>query len=701
MKRLLLLFLLMFILLILPLNVASLTWHNCCDSITINEEAIRAGYQKHKELNEYPRQESEFKTVAVYNNLKRCQEKEDKLEEIFNAFIGKIPSITLQQNGKYLATGGVGLAGADVSQMPIHDFSIDSWYRENAVPFRYQKTTLDYKSGSWILNGGLNVFEPRNSHFAYMLPNENFNSFKQKYEELVQEAEKICKGQDMYFTCVNTYVLSDDTISKNIGTFTWAGKTYIEGLLNCENFMGGAIDEGFASITSNQQEENINCAQGQKISINDAGAQICLDEAEQEIEKIKLDLNKQTLLLDGKDTIKATFTFLTKDESGKEVPYTNRNVWGFGVDTQEPGLEFDITPVKGITNQKGEFVATISLKNAKRNIMEERNNSRVYVYSTKMPLNQREETYFTLAYAKSIQITNVEVIGKVAWQQRGTKLKITVEDPLNERKRYTIDSSSRIKLPEGQEIESTNGIRAGGKTSEYIGYVTTVKNEVEVGWYAPTLTREEQISYGKKIAKSLANAGLMWASSKGTDKAKDYKKSVEETKEAVTKNIPSEIARLRNEGRFNFILNDNEYEKFLGYERLYENMNKFVGFDSLASKDSKDLGKRVGITLTEDSQPVYSKINTALKGLFWAEGAVGIARPDKSIPPGVKIPLQLLMDWYDTVEEMENFAKEDKMSITVPVTIIVEGIESGASDTRTIDIPVEGYKVILTEEKIW
>ncbi len=711
----------------------SLEWHDCCNAIVQNDQLIENYliYNKTRmnALGEGLSPERYAKAV-FYSPVETCKKESEIYKAEFLKRVAKTPSAFTENDAGYFSDSGAysslgGFFDAIAYQSAsstwgweanYYSYDLHDWPGRKNVPRKGASSVR----GKWSLPS---------SPFYYLSPKSSFSSFIERYNALYHKALSECSAlypdyaPEGYFDkesskkqddCVSGKMLADSVIRDNIVIYSGAGSSYVKGLIICDENLGdqhqlgilkfpgepsgGAPKEGKCLVGYHLTEHSVCCRDGFDSKKSASGEIACVAIAGQDgISDVSVSLDKRTFLLDGKDSIIATFSFSGSDSSGKPIPYSDKKVIPLFVAESETGnMKFLAKPLSERTDSSGKIIVKITLESAIKDLLNNRNSSKVFVYSLDSPVEKRKQVFFTTEYAEGLKITSVAFdSGSSAWNGGGARIRITVSDPLSENKRYTIDTPTRIADDSGKLVRASEGMRVSGKPSDYVGYVTTRDNSIVFGWHPPRISDERKVKYGVKIRDSLKNAGITLFTSYAEDKLKKYKEAVSDTKNAVESGSLLEITKLGRDGRL--VLPSSNYEHFSGLDRFYENFGKLVSFGTL-SNDSINLGKTAGGYYNGENKPLYQKINDGLDGLFWMEGAVNLRFPDAKIPNRYKIPLQMVKDWYAVVAEMEELASNETMTLSVPITVTVEGLESGATDTFVATIPVEGFKAVLAEE---
>jgi|GEM_PF-5146335 len=723
------------LLFLLPVPSLSLEWHNCCEALVQNDKLIENYliYNKTRmnSLGDGLSPEGYAKAV-FYSPVEACKRESAIYKEQFMKATAKPVSAFNENDAGHYADSGafVSLGGFfDALAYPrssstlgwqanYYSYDIHDWPgRKNSVPRKGASSVR----GSWSISG---------SPFYYLAPKVSFSSFIERYNALYPKALSECSAlhpayaPEGYFDsesfekqkeCVSGKIIADAVIRENIVLYSGAGSSYVNGLVICDETLGDQHQFGMLKFPGEPSggrpldgkcpegyrltEHSVCCRAGFDSEKSPSGEIACVAVPGKDgIADVSISLDKKTLLLDGKDSIIATFSFFGRDSSGKLIPYSDKSVMPLFVSEAETGnMKFSTKPLSEKTDSSGKIRVKISLEGAIKDLLNNRNSSKVFVYSLDTPSEKRKQVFFTVEYAESLKIISVAFdSGSSAWNGGGAKIKIIVSDPLSENKRYTIDTPTRIADDSGKLVRASEGLRVAGKPSDYVGYVTTRENSIVFGWHPPRVSEERKMEYGKKIRDSLKNAGITLFTSYAEDKVKKYKEAVSDTEKAIESGSLLEISLLKEQGRL-VLPNSARYEHFLGLDRFYENFNKLVSFNQL-SNDSISLGKTAGAYVNGENKPLYQKINDGLDGLFWMEGVVNLRFPDAKIPNRYKIPLQMVKDWYAVVSEMEELASNETMTLSIPITVTVEGLESGATDTFVATLPVEGFKAVLAEE---
>ena len=325
---------------------------------------------------------------------------------------------------------------------------------------------------------------------------------------------------------------------------------------------------------------NICCSSGFEGYEKEDGTVLCgLSQEDDEINSVNIELSKNELVLDGKDFLTATLTYSSRTPTGEIIPYANRNVFhGVIAESETSQYSFIVEKLSDKTDSEGKLNVKISLKNAEINTLGiDIENVKVMVYSLDQPDYEQDDTFFTLSFGEGLQIESIESISnQKVWQNSPVKFKVKVNDPINEKKMFTLESSTSFKID--------------GREEDFITYYTTKENEFEFTWFAPQISNEIKMDYIKRIADGLVKMGLVAAEDIGGNKLGDYLKNSEK----VSLNFK----------------NTNE---------VYNKMNLLVKTDMQATS-ANSLGKDLIKTANEPYKYAQTGVNTVL----WMEVTMGI-----------------------------------------------------------------------------
>lgn len=398
------------------------------------------------------------------------------------------------------------------------------------------------------------------------------------------------------------------------------------------------------------------CSEGYEAFSTDGIVNCAPDEKEEVIEEVKVELGKQTMLLDSYDFIPVQFKFSGTDENGKKGPLAGK-IYATGYRAEGTGAEYEVHLLTKETDPKGIIKAKIVLKK----LTDTGNIGPVTTYHIK---GNDKKTFAPKLPDYELKVSKKG--SKTAWHDSWGNYIATVNDQKSVLKRYTINSGDGLARFEGNE--------------GFIVYKSTKDNSVNFAWKAPKISEEVRIQYSKRVAEGLMNIGLIVL-----------------------------------EDSISIELEDMVWARQMFSEQSKSNFDSFIKTIKLDTQ-----GKTFGKSLSVDTEKTYyGRAAEMVDQVSWVEGTIGIAFPaDKlsvsarfqNLPGGKKVisrlPLVTLLktgasglkDWYNTVDDMEKTSKAEKIVQYHSFTVDVESIDgSQKAKTFVMEVPVEGYERLLVE----
>ncbi len=649
------------LMLFFPTNVkgSGVEWNNCCD-VTVNQKALDELYQQYI-IEDCPYTGADTQNCAEYHTKKVSEGKALDKEGFKEALIDKPKQECEQANKedkKAFEEKGDGkfYFGDDLNENPFNkQLTIDPYQYRIDPPEHYPSIAKTITISS--------------SPFNYLT--RDFESFKERYLKEYNRAYPICEEKSKYKEYFDNDCMEEEMKltpqDKELYDFYSSKHSYyIDGLHNCLKIFSWHHDRGLINFpgepqnncdnpdehgccpgTHYEKDLDICCPKGY-IGVAGETSPYCALDTETGIVKTKIILSKEKLLLDGKDEIEATITYYTKDPSGNIIPYADKNILGVVAEADTSALSFSVQNPSKKTDKKGEVQAYIKLKKAQQGLVKLENTT-VKVFAVERP---DDNAVFSVSYGDGIRIESIEKISKgKIWQGAGAKFKVTVDDPLNEKKIYKFTSKSGFRIDE--------------KTEDYAAFKTTKDNEVTFGWFAPKISKKVKIQYAHKLAKALAKIGMVVAEDIGSKKLEEIQSATKA--EDVSENLKN-------------------------VREVYDKMNKVI-----KPATQGVTGAAEGISLIQEANAPYQTAQKGIEFLLWTEGTIGIlGKPATPLLTTLKAGLTGVDEWYNLVNDMDKIAKSKKITLETPLTVSVEGLETGSNDTKTITVPVEGFEMVLS-----
>ncbi len=673
-------------------SASAMEWNNCCD-VHVNNAELESAYHDFvqssycsggtltddclAEANKDGHSLTYFKKVLIDDAKKECLEKTKELKDEFN-------------NGYDGLFGSESFDKIDYFSDSV-SFNDPFYQRIDINPLQYDvKNTLwkeprEHPETFWN-------YRIANSRFSYLKPTSITPSqMTEIYNDQYQKAYETCKEKEYDFELFQSCMQKNTHFSKQETDAYYfysglKGEFYIEALGVCEEELGFQNDLGIlsfpgqpskASCTDDElidgccpgyhkdKKYGICCSEGYEgYRSTEDNTLLCVPaQQDDEIVSVDIRLSKNNLLLDGKDTIKATLTYTARTPAGELVPYANKEIFhGIVADSPTSQFKFNVKPLSQKTDDEGKLQAVISLKKAQLDLLglDKKEKTKIYVYSLDQPDSERKQTSFTLSYGEGIHIESIEKVSEgPVWQGAGAEFVVKVNDPLNEKKQYTFTSPSPL--------------RVNGKTQEVIGgdataYYTTTKNEVPFAWYAPEISKKMKINYAKRIQQSLVKMGLVVAEDFAGNKLGEYTGDAKKMADSS--------------------------ENFNKLNKVYEGMNTLVKTDIQAG-GAVQQGNNMASMLKTANEP-YQLAHKGISFIMWTEGTIGLlGEPATPLLTTLKVGLTGLDDWYSLVEDLENVAQAKKIRLEFPITVSVKGLSSGSNDTKEELVPVEGFEMVM------
>ena len=664
---------------------ASIEWHNCCE-ITIDDNKLEEAYSNFVKnqcgvvddkcfsyLKSRKMLFEDFKRILIDEPKKECFEKTQDSKKLFEAktfdFFVKLDT-------------------SKIDYFFEESFKDPSFYKVTIIPQSY-----DLKSSLWMENRIPSLFSDftiANSRFNYLRSNfMDVKDLQKQYDKEYYNAKKICdekvttkeipyENSEQYDVCMRTNTHFSKNFIDNYYFNILKSGYYVKALSVCEELLGFQNDENLINFPG--QLNNNGCSDSEKINgccpgyHKDIKFDVCCSKGFEayksedgsilcgpaqlgpEIISVKIKLSKNKLLLDNQDSIIATLSYSARTPLGEIVPYANKNInGGIVARAKTSQFDFDVKQLSKKTDENGELKVKITLKKANIDSVGFDSNEKIKVniYSLDQPDYEKTKTYFTLDFGKGIKINSVEQVSNgVAWQGTPIQLKVTVDDPLHEKKLY--------------KFESKTSFRINGKNEDYVSFYTTKENEVPFTWFSPKISSEVKIDYTKRIATALYKMGLIALEDIGSEKLEKY----------ISSTKPSEIS--------------NEFTKL---NQIYDGMNKIVKVD-IQANGAIDQGK----SLVKKETETYQFAKKGINGLLWLEGTIGIlGKPATPLLTTLKAGLTGVNEWYNLVEDLEKVAKSKKVTLKFPITVSVEGLQTKSKDSIKKEIPVQGFEMVMSQ----
>ena len=684
-------FLLLFFvfLVIVSSSVSAIQWHNCCD-VTINENELNSLYHNFVENNycyqgisyddclanavKDGRSFENFKQVLVDNPKTVCFEKTDELKDEFE-------------------NGYDGLFGK--TDFKSIDYFFPDVYFENPFSQRItiQPISYDVEKTLWKENrfpGKLfDDFIVSSSRFSYLNPTKiSISKINELYLNQYNSAKKICDSIDLPFdNYEENGALYDSCMKKNfhfskdeIDAYYWysdlKGSFYVKALSICEEELGFQNDLGLINFPGQSsvscgdgdlvdgccpgyhkdQKFDVCCSAGFEAYEAESGSIICGPaQLDDEIISVDISLNKNELLLNGKDSILAKLSFSARTPLGEIVPYANKKIFnGIMAESKTSQFSFDVKKLSDTTDADGNLDVVISLKDANVDSLglDKNDPVKVFVYSLDEEDKDRSDVFFTLSYGDGLRIVDVEQLSDDAWQGSPVQLRVHVDDPLNEKKMYIFSSKT--------------GFRLDGSSEDFMAFKTTKDNDLDFSWFAPVISQKMKMDYTKRLLDGLVKMSLVAAEDIAGNK------------------LDGRIAKLEKEG--------------VELSSRYNKLNKFYGTTNTLVKADIQAGSAIkqGQLMAQTASEPYQVAKKGISYLMWLEGTIGLlGKPATPLLTTLKVGLTGIDEWYSAVEDLEKVAKSKKITLEFPVTVTVKGLQSGTNDTFTKNIPVQGFEMVL------
>lgn len=679
-------------------NASALDWHDCCNVIVDNAKLESLyfdfvennfcveGYS-HDECvanaNKAGRSFDNFKQVLIDDPKHICLEKtKDLKDEFTNGYDSLFGPVSFKALDEFYYYAG---PNVDFSDPFLDGMRID--------PVAYDVEKTLWKEPRDIGNMYYN-FQVSNSRFNYLKPTSiSASKMSEIYTDQYYSTKEICDNIDLPFDTAeensalyNSCKLKNNHFSKaELDAYYFysdlKGFFYTKALGVCEEEFGFQNDIGLIRFPG--QPGQVSCSQGDLVDgccpgyhmdskFNvccstgfeayqlESGSVLCGPaQMDDEIVSVNIILEDDELLLDGKDTIKATLKYEARTPLGEIVPYANKNIYhGIVAESKTSQFSFKVEKLSSKTDENGNLDVVISLKDANLDLLglDKNEPTTVFVYSLDQPDNERDDASFILSYGDGIKIDSIKKASDgPVWQGAGAELVVKVSDPINELKRYTFTSKSGLRVNGANQEVLNDGATA---------YLTTKDNEVHFGWFAPKLSQEMKMDYSRRIQESLIKMTLVVAEDVAGAKLSKFQ----------------DLNKLED-------LDEN----FQKLNKLYDGMNKLV-----KTKIQSDGAIERGQAMAKTAKEPYQVAKEGIAYIMWIEGTIGLlGKPASPLLTTLKVGLTGVNDWYSLVEDLEKVAKAEKIDMEFPVTVKVEGLSSGSNDTLEQDIPVQGFEMVL------
>ncbi len=665
--------------------VLAVQWHDCCE-VELDEGALRTLYedavrsQCHGEefsvcLAKYEERAArgevngydDFRRILVEEPQRACRERNRQEEYWFN---GGCEGVMFCAEAKEYYPGTV--FAATRFQDPSYElFSISPkrYSVEDGSLWKLRRDVPKFRRG----------FRLADSRFASLIPPFEVSSFQEKFDAALQTAETTCHERGLskdgaaykeYLACLEETIPLSPEEKSFYEYLTGKAQYFIEGLVVCEEELGFQNDLGLVSFPGQgcsgagpdgccegyhlDEEFGVCCPEGFAAYEGPGGTVRCGPAPEDEIVSVEVSLEKEELVLDGEDSLVATLRYRARSPAGEIVPYAGRHVNGVVARAETSGLEFSTKLLADTTDDAGRVQARISLKKAALGLLPPEPVT-VFVWALDDPSPGHERRVSFRTKTVGVRITALEQLSGPAWQGAPVQLRVTVADPLHEKKLFSFLSGTSF--------------RVDGKTEEFAAYKTTRENSVSFAWFAPKVSREMKLQYATRVRNALIAMGLV-AGEDLMGAALDARK-----------------AQLFKEGALS--------PRFSKVNGFYEGLNKVVSLDSQAAGAVQQ-----GRQLVEATAAPYQLAKKGVGALLWLEGTIGlVGSPASPVLTSLKVGLTGIDAWYSLVEDLEKVAKAEKVTLEFPVTVKVEGLQTHSVATKTITIPVQGFEIILGGEE--